>query len=166
VDLYLVRHAIAEPRDPGRLADAERTLTTAGAERFRLVARGLDRIGIEIGAVLSSTYARCWQTAELLRDEAEWPSPEPCEELEPPRPASACLAVIQLRTEPSLALVGHEPQLSELASLLLSGDEHAVRLELKKGGVICLRFDGRAEAGGGLLRWSVSPGVLRRVARR
>jgi phosphohistidine phosphatase len=165
VDLYLVRHAIAEPRDPDRLADSERALTPAGVERFRLVARGLDRIGIEIGALLASTFTRAWQTAELLRDEAEWPSPEACAALEPPSPASECVDVLQTRRESSLALVGHEPQLSELASLLLSGHEQGVRLELKKGGVLCLRFDGSPDVGGGLLRWSSSPGVLRRLGR-
>jgi phosphohistidine phosphatase SixA len=49
-------------------------------------------------------------------------------------PAEAVEALRRLSKSGVVALVGHEPQLSLLASLLLSGDEARVRLELKKGG--------------------------------
>ena len=62
--------------------------------------------------------------------------------------------MLHRRAEQSLALVGHEPQLSRLASLLCTGDEHALTLELKKSGAVAI--DGRT------LRWALPPKALRR----
>ena len=47
---------------------------------------------------------------------------------------------LQGHAQRAVALVGHEPNLSRLASLLLAGDEGAVSLELKKGGIVLLSF--------------------------
>jgi phosphohistidine phosphatase len=164
VDLYLVRHAIAEPRDPERWPDdALRPLAPDGIELFRRAARGLRRLGVGVDAVLTSSYLRATQTAELLTEEARWPEAETSPALEPPSPAPAIVDMIGARTEPSLALVGHQPELAELASLLLAASESVVPLELKKGGVIYLRVPVRPAAGSAVLRWSVSPKILRRL---
>ncbi len=166
MDVYLVRHAIAEPRDGERWPDdALRPLSTEGAELFRLAARGLKRLGIEVEAALASSNARAWQTAEILTEVADWPEALPCPELEPTSDPEAAFAVLAGRTESLLALVGHEPDLSELASLSITGDRDGAQLELKKGGVICLRFRGTPTPGGGLLRWSASPKILRQLGR-
>ncbi|CAN5352603.1 phosphohistidine phosphatase SixA [soil metagenome] len=166
MDLYLVRHAIAEPRDSARWPDdSERPLTAAGIERFRAAARGLRRLGVEVDAVLASPYVRARHTAELLTKEAAWPSPEECRELEPSTHRNEGLDALRDRQESALALVGHQPLLSELASLLLAGDGRLLRLELKKGAAMCLRFDGSAEAGAAALRWSVSPKLLGSLGR-
>ncbi len=166
MDLYLVRHAIAEPRDPARWPDdSGRPLTPTGIERFRGVAQGLRGLGIEVDTVLASPYVRAWHTAELLTEEAAWPNPEQCDALEPSIPAHECLDALRNRKESTLALVGHQPLLSELASLLLAGGGRSLRLELKKGGAMWLRCDSSPEAGAAALRWSVSPKLLGSVGR-
>ena len=163
MDLYLVRHAIAEPRDPERWPDdALRPLSESGVELFRSAARGLRRVGIEVEAVLASPYVRAWQTAELLAEESGWPDPQESAELRPFGEPSEGVDVVKGRPESSLALVGHQPHLSELASLLLTGND-ASQLELKKGGVIWLRFQGEPEIGEGVLRGSLSPKILRQL---
>jgi phosphohistidine phosphatase len=167
VELYLVRHAIAEDRDASRWPDdALRPLTPAGAARFAEAARGLRRIAPEVEAVLSSPYARAWQTAEILEREARWPAPEPSSALEAPRWANdAFTALGEVPELASVALVGHEPQLSMLASLLLTGDPRMWGLELKKGAVALLDCGGPPTPRTGLLRWSASPKLLRGLAR-
>jgi phosphohistidine phosphatase len=167
LELYLVRHAIAETRDAGRWPDdADRPLTDDGAARFGRAARGLRGIAPEVEAVLSSPAARAWQTAEILRRAAGWPAPERADELAADRALDGALAALAARREPrSIAIVGHEPLLSMLASLLLVGDAVACRLELKKGGVVLLAFAGEPARGGALLRWSASPKMLRALAR-
>jgi phosphohistidine phosphatase len=166
VDLYLVRHAIAEPRDYTRWPDdSARPLSRPGSESFRNAARGLRRLGVQVEGVLSSSYARAWRTAEILAEEAGWPPPELSAELEPPAAAQACAESLGRRNEHTLALVGHEPNLSELASLLLTGEVDAAQVEFKKGGVTCLRFQGAPAAGSGLLRWSAGPKMLRLLGR-
>jgi phosphohistidine phosphatase len=166
VDVYLVRHAIAERRDPVRWPDdSVRPLTVDGIERFRRAARGLRRIVPAVDLVLASPYARAWHTAEILRDEAGWPTREPCSALEAVKQPAAGLESLQrYGDDSSVALVGHKPYLSSLASLLLAGDEAAVALELKKGGVARLSLDGAARPESALLRWSISPKVLRLLA--
>ena len=160
-----MRHAIAEPRNPARWPDDSlRPLSPEGVELFRLAARGLERIGVEVEAVLASSYARAWQTAEILAEETDRPAPSAASELEPSNPAAA-LELAASRSESLLALVGHEPDLSELTSLALTGDPHAVAIQFKKGGVACLRFQGAPAAGRAEVRWSASPKILRQLGR-
>jgi phosphohistidine phosphatase len=166
VDLYLVRHAIAEDRDSSRWPDdSVRPLTAEGVDRFRRAARGLREVVPRVDAVLSSGFARAWHTAELLVEEAGWPEPSRCEPLESGQPPAEAVRMLQGRDEAALALVGHEPHLSMLASLLLAGDEDAVRMDLKKGGAIALALPSRVEAGAAALVWAATPRMLRRLGR-
>jgi phosphohistidine phosphatase len=166
LDVYLVRHAIAELRDATRWPDDSlRPLSADGGKRFRRAAHGLRRIVPAVEIVLASPYVRAWQTAELLRDEAGWPAPERSFALAGDRPPAAALDALRMHAERgSVALVGHEPNLSWLASLLLAGDERAISVELKKGGVVLLTVDAPFAPGSAVLRWSVSPRILRRSA--
>lgn len=157
-----MRHAIAEPRGAGD--DARRQLTREGIERLRVAAAGIGRLGVAVGAVLSSPYARAWQTAEILREELGWPAPEPLDSLTPPVPVADCLAALGARSEQALALVGHQPNLSELASLVLTGHEHRVRIDLRKAGVAFLEAP-TATPGAGVLHWVATPRMLRRLGR-
>ena len=163
MDVYLVRHAIAAQRDRARWPDdGRRPLTAKGVARFRSAARGLARIVPEVEVVLASPYARAWETAEILHNEVAWPAPERCPALEASRPPSDALEVLRAwKDRSSVALVGHEPHLSTLASLLLSGKEDVIQLELKKGAVAVLAFADDSRAGKALLRWSASPKILR-----
>ncbi|MFO7572211.1 MAG: phosphohistidine phosphatase SixA [Gaiellaceae bacterium] len=165
MDLYLVRHAIAEPRDPaGRADDARRELTSDGILRLRAAATGLGRLGVEVELLLSSPYPRARQTAEILSKELGWPAPTLLDLLAPPASATAFLDALRGRQEGSLAVVGHQPDLSELASLLLAGDGGLVRIELRKAGVVCLSAPAGLAPGSAVLRWSASPRMLRRLA--
>jgi phosphohistidine phosphatase len=163
LNLYLVRHAIAEPGGAGE--DSLRELTAEGIERLRAAAAGLRRLEIQVERVLSSPYPRAWRTAEVLGEELGWPAPERLDALAGSASAGACLASLRRRPEESLALVGHEPNLSELASLLLTGDERRVRIDLRKAGVICLEAPGGPAPGTAVLLWSASARMLRRLGR-
>ena len=164
LDVYLVRHAFAAHADPARWPDdATRPLTNEGIARFRVAARGLRRLVPAVDSLLSSGYARAWQTAELLHEVAGWRTPEECPSLEAGRPATSVLDVLRSRGERSIALVGHEPQLSMLASILCTGNEDRLQLELKKGAVVALSFAGPVAPAQARLRWTVSPKILRRL---
>jgi len=118
-----------------------------------------------VEVVLASPYARAWRTAEILADEAGWPAPEPCEALEAERPRSEAIRVLRTQAgHASLALVGHEPNLSELGSFLLTGSETRLLVDVKKGGVVCLSLDQGPAAGKSLLQWVATPKMLRGMA--
>jgi phosphohistidine phosphatase len=161
MNVYVIRHAIAEERDPARWPDdSRRPLSPEGEARFRSAARGLRRLVPEVDVVFASRYVRAWHTAEILHEEAGWPAPEPAPVLEPSFPHAA-VELLQGRADRSIALVGHEPHLSELTSLLVSGDEHALGLELKKGATVLLELAVRPAAGTATLRWIATPKILR-----
>jgi phosphohistidine phosphatase SixA len=58
-------------------------------------------------------------------------------------------------------IVGHEPQLSSIASILLTGSSDVARLKLKTGGIIAIDLPTRFERGGGELRWMLTHRQLR-----
>ena len=75
-------------------------------------------------------------------------------------------AIDWLRKQPrvdGLTLIGHEPNLSQLAETLLCGSANG-SMPLKKGGAILLRFAEGIAAGQGYLVWSLTPGILRTLA--
>jgi phosphohistidine phosphatase len=163
MDLYLIRHAVAFSRDPTRWPDdGERPLTPEGEARFRKAARGIRRIVTSVDVVLSSPLPRAWRTAELLEEEAGWPAPKPEPVLEAGRSPAEGIEVIEPHLDlASLALVGHEPYLSKLASILLTGRPTSLTMEMKKGGVAHLWLDDDLRRGTASLRWLVTPKVLR-----
>jgi phosphohistidine phosphatase len=162
--LYLIRHGIAFERDPERWPDdGDRPLTPEGEDRFRAVARGLGRIAPKVEANLASPLVRAWRTAELLAEEVKWPDPTSTPALGSGAGPDVIVDVLRGGGWSSAALVGHEPDLSRLASYLLSGSATAVPIEMKKGGVVCLGLDGGAVPGSALLRWLASPKLLRAV---
>ena len=160
--IYLVRHAFAGHADPTRWPDdSARPLTPDGISRFREAARGLRRLAPEVKLVLSSRYARAWETAELLHEVTGWPEPRECTPLEAEQPASGALDVLREHQERPVALVGHEPYLSRLASLLCVGAEETLRLQLKKGGVVAIDMEGEVKPETARLLWAVGPKILR-----
>jgi phosphohistidine phosphatase SixA len=112
--------------------------------------------------VLASRLARAWQTAELLHVEAGWPEPQACEALEPGHSLAAIVDELRGR-EGSVALVGHEPTFSRLASLLCTGREDALHVDVKKGSVVLVEWDD-VEPGRAALRWVLPPKALRALA--
>lgn len=166
MDLYLVRHAVAFDPDPAQWPDdRDRPLTPEGEKRFRRAARGLTELMPAPDVMLSSPYARAWRTAELLEKEASWPKPVACEALESGRTPAEVLQALQGHTQTdAVALVGHEPSLHELASYLLTADTRHVQLEFRKGGVARLELTDGLRPGAAVLRWLLTPIVLRSIA--
>jgi phosphohistidine phosphatase len=160
--LYLVRHAIAHNRDPSAWPDdRRRPLTSAGMARFERAARGLRVLAADVDVVLSSRYTRAWQTAEILQRHAGWPRPRECAALEQDATPDDVLAVLQPHANvPAVALIGHEPNMHELASYLLTGDAGRVYLEFKKGGAACFQLRSVA-AGEAEQLWLATPAILR-----
>ena len=163
MDLLIVRHGIAESRDGSRWPeDRARPLTEDGKVKFRRSAKGLATFVDPPQVVLSSPLTRAWQTAEILHEEAGWPAPKELRELEPDLSAEGIRTALQSHAAAAaVAVVGHEPNLSELTSLLLAGSPDAVAVVLKKGGVIALDAGLFPEAGAATLLWSIPPRVLR-----
>jgi len=170
MDLYIIRHAEAEPAGFG-LEDAHRPLTKKGRESFAREVRGLERLGVAFDRIYHSPLLRAVETADLLvplldgqgaargesrvTDElARAPRKELLSELEGER----------------VALVGHEPHVSDLVALLVLGwrvFEPVARggvIDFKKGAVACLT--GEPREGEMTLAAFWPPKTLRRIGKK
>ena len=169
MELYFVRHAPAFQKDPDRWPhDSKRPLTPEGEEEFRLAARGLARMVPRADVILSSPARRAWRTAEILSELDSWPAPEPSPVLRPgsrvASPEKATLALEDYADAKYVAVVGHKPRLQELAAYLLTGEDDGLEIKIRKGSVMCIRFDGAPAPRIGKLRWLLTPKALLFVA--
>jgi phosphohistidine phosphatase len=136
--LYLIRHGLAGQQ--GDYAnDNERPLTEEGKRKTRQVAKRLHELGLKFDLILSSPLVRAKQTAEILQAEKLGKSLEIVDYLAPDGDIQVWLnwLVPWRAPDKTLALVGHEPDLSTWAELLLWGEARSV-LVLKKAGTIGL----------------------------
>ncbi|MGH9448915.1 MAG: phosphohistidine phosphatase SixA [Terriglobia bacterium] len=166
-EIYLMRHGIAEDRDPeGSSDDAKRPLTPEGEVKVRAIARGLDRIGAKWDWIITSPLKRAVETADALTDELGSSAPRDlCEALTPDdgsrQKVTAFLAQHPGRSR--ILLVGHEPSLSDLASELIGAGREAC-LTFKKGGCCLVSFDQFPSAKApGALSWWLTPRLLRKI---
>jgi phosphohistidine phosphatase len=165
VDLFVIRHAIAAPREEYPDDDPARPLTRKGKKRFAHVVRGLDALGVELCWVLHSPWLRAAETAALLApivrgklDDALAPTDLL---IAAPR-AELWTMIAKHGADGAVAVVGHEPWLGELAATLAFGEPRfAENMPLRKGGVVWL--DGTATPGAMCLRGFLPPAVLRRT---
>jgi len=139
MELYLVRHAIAEDARPGR-TDAERALTPDGRARFVRSSLGLARLGLVADRCWYSPWRRAAESARLLGPALRSdPVAEPLLAEPPGRALIGRLADVS-GEDGALALIGHEPWLGQLAAWLCFGDpEASPGLSVRKGGLLWLR---------------------------
>jgi phosphohistidine phosphatase len=162
--LFLLRHGIAvDLGTQGFERDNERPLTPEGRRKTRLIGRALAKLEIFPEVILTSPLVRAHQTAEIVATTLR------------------ARKRIQLRAElasggdpkrlvaginkhhgkaASIMLVGHEPDLSLLASLLLTGSLTGAALELKKGGMCALEIGSLRAGKCATLLWLAPPKLL------
>ena len=157
--LVVIRHAIAHERDSQQWPDDDkRPLTDAGKRRFRKAACGLATWVRPPDEMLTSTLTRARQTARILERKASFPKAVTLRELRPDVDAHTLIAALRKRRNKRIAIVGHEPALSELVRRLLG--RGVLNAPLKKGGVVLIGFEGRIEAGKGMLLAFAPPRAL------
>ena len=161
--LYIMRHGLAEEPTP-KGDDSARKLTDEGADKIRKAAAGLRAAGFTFDMILSSPITRARDTAEIVAQEFEGLKPRMLPELSTgASPNGALEALTKLQLPESVIAVGHEPTLSRLASLMLTGSSESVEIRLKQGGVVALEFGDGIERGGAKLRWMMTQRQLRQL---
>lgn len=166
--LYLLRHGIAASSGSSESTDALRNLTDPGREKMRSIAIGLRRLNLGIDQIWSSPYARTSQTSAIIAEKlAISGGVQMHKGLEPGgglRRLVDDIADLDPAIQ-SLLLVGHEPGLSTLISVLATGTAN-LRAELKKGGLAKLELDNRiAFERSAKLSWLLTPRFLVMLAR-
>ena len=162
--LLLLRHGIAvDHGTPGYERDGERPLTPEGRRKTRAIARALAKLEVAPEVILTSPLVRAHQTAEIVAGTMRIKKRLLlCRPLACGGDAKQVVAEINRRHTQTdcVMLVGHEPDLSLLASLLLTGSAEGATIELKKGGV-CLLEVAKLRAGKcATLLWLAPPKLL------
>ena len=158
--LLLIRHADAGERDPARYPDdTERPITRRGRKAMARVCRVLRRRDFMPDLIFSSPWTRAWQTSEIVADELTAGEVEPVELpalTDSPHLDPIADAIGDRGSDEIVALVGHDPWISELGSLLLTSSPERLVIDFPKGGVLGLDL-ARVEAGGAELRFLLRP---------
>jgi phosphohistidine phosphatase len=166
VKLLVIRHGPAGDRDAwtaqGR-DDRLRPLTADGKKEMRQVAKGLATLVPEIELIATSSLVRATQTAEIVADQygSETVTLEPLAPGGEPDEIVSWLR--EQRSTGTIALVGHEPDLSALVSHLLARAPSSF-VTLKKSGACLLQLDQPPKPGRATLTWLLTPRVLRQLA--
>jgi phosphohistidine phosphatase len=153
MNLYLIRHAHAVDLTP----DHARPLSDRGREQIRALAKFLHRSeAFSPEELWHSPLVRAQQTAELLADELKFSGRlrevSGLRSEDDPREIARQL----MNVEHAVAVVGHEPHLSALGSLLVTGATDPVVFDMKKGAVLALERSGRLC----VVRWHIAPAFL------
>ena len=161
-DLIIFRHGEAQER--GRGADETRALTGPGKAEVRRVARGLKRLGVNPELILTSPLVRAEETAQIAADILK---PEAglriCDALSPGGTHAALFKELSSLSRSRILLVGHQPDLGELASVLVWGSPTA-GIVFKKAGVARIVTANLPPAATGELRWLLTPKQLLMIA--
>jgi len=166
MELYILRHAIAVARGTeGVPHDSDRPLTDKGMAKLRRVTRGMRALDLSFDLILTSPYLRALQTAEIVAaDVGARKTLERTPHLAPDGDPRALIELVRSRSGASarVLVVGHEPCLSQLISVLVSGDERTA-ITMKKAGLCklvaqMLRY-GRCAS----LEWLLTPADMERM---
>ncbi len=153
--LYLIRHAHALKGND----DARRPLSETGRQTTAHLASFFRHNGhLRPGQVWHSPLLRAYETAVALTRGLELDAP--LVETDGLLPFDdARVMAERLASYPAvhdLALVGHQPHLAELATLLVRGKAQPAAFHFKKSAILCLRATDKTHGSGSLPRWRVT----------
>jgi len=168
LEIYFLRHGAAVPAEEWNGPDRARPLTARGVAETRRIGAAIRALGVAFDAVLASPYSRARETARLITS-----STDPV----PPLRDSDGLVVYgdgevlvadlrRVATEAAASrvlLVGHEPSLREIVSMLVAGSlDCAFRIE--PGALGKLRAEGLEWGRCAILDWILQPDHLFEIA--
>lgn len=169
MEIYVIRHGIAEPLGTGvEFSDEKRSLTEEGRSRMRDVVKGLKKLGVQLDLIFTSPLVRAVQTAEILAGPLGISKKEihQTPALAPGALVEQLFAEIKNRAgAESIAVVGHQPDLGQLISRIVQGDGCLLSIQLKKGSICCINVSETVPVLRGELMWVLTPRQLRMLAK-
>ena len=167
-ELFIMRHGQAEdPSAATGWSDRARRLTDVGVQRIQAMIPAMKGLEFVPDVIVSSPYPRAAETARIVHEGLKIDAPiQLADELGADRSVLPFFKIQlegYLESSDRLMVVGHEPILSQLASLLISGHINT-RIQMKKGAVIHLHCGVFGKECRGVLRGMWTPKQLRQVS--
>jgi len=159
MQIYLLRHGIADDRKPGH-PDSERALTSEGRDKLRRVLKCARAANVSPTAILSSPLRRALETAEVAAESLGFGGKvEGTRALEPEAsPHDTWEEIRAHKNEASILLASHEPLISSLAAFLLNSP--ALHVDMKKAALVRIDVDRMGPQPYGILKWMLTPSVV------
>lgn len=163
MNIYLLRHGVAVPREGRAYRNDDRPLTAEGLKKAKKAAKGIASLVENFDAIFSSSLIRAHDTAKITAAAVG------CEKilrtspfLLPDGSMTKLLELLKRQAKlEKVLLVGHEPDLSVLGSKLLKIPEGS--LELKKGSLCCIQIEGIPGKDRGRLKWLLTSKQLEAI---
>ncbi len=141
INLYVIRHAKAGERGEAYPDDSLRPLVKKGHKQSEMLSKAMAVLRISLDKLCSSPYTRAKETSEAFKGRLK----NGKKIIELPSLASLDydqllkdLQDLNLEPDSHIAIVGHEPYLSEFCSFMLSGSTDEVALRFKKATMVHL----------------------------
>ena len=139
-----------------------RPLSSLGKEQAKLAAHTLKMFGVVLNTIISSPLLRAKQTASIVKEELHVNEFMITEYLIPGADHRQIISQLNTLGKNSVLLVGHEPHLSRLISVLISGSQTS-EVEMKKGGIALVESLSPIEPGKCVLHWLLGPQQMKHV---
>lgn len=161
IKIYLMRHAHALQAEE----DPARPLSERGREQVRALAEFLrPRGGLAVERVWHSSLLRARETAELFCDELHLSANR--REIDGLLPYDDIRGISRRLSGFGypLLVVGHEPHLGRLTSMLVCGNVDQDVVDFKKGALLCLEREAtKSQTILWRIRWYLTPALLDRA---
>jgi phosphohistidine phosphatase len=158
MNIYLIRHGVSEGISKG-LKDFERKLTPEGELQIKNASLFWKNIIPGFDYILSSPYIRALQTAKIIasvychKQEIIIDKRLGCGS-----ETDNLVEILNSFQAGEIAIVGHQPDLSNHLSRLIS--DSGIAVEFKKGAIAKISFGNKMRAGKGTLEFIVPPGFF------
>ncbi len=152
MNLYLIQHAQSRSKEE----DPERGITQQGRDSVLKAAHYFKTLNPQIHEIWHSSKLRARQTAHILADTLGITDKIKEQTNLAPNDNVQDAIKMLLRVEGNIAVVGHLPHLSRLASKLITGNEQVELIHFQNAGIICLMKKEESWR----ISWIIIPGVL------
>jgi phosphohistidine phosphatase len=158
MQIYLLRHGIAEDGHPGR-PDSERALTDEGRTRLRRVLKRARSADVNPSLILSSTYKRAVETAEIAVDVFRYRGDlvKSAAFVPDSSPEQAWQELRLYAGEAAVLVAGHEPLMSATVAYLLGS--RSLLVDMKKAALVRIDVERPAAEPRGVLKWMLTPAL-------
>lgn len=163
MNLYLVRHAEAQPVGGLVTTNADRSLTVEGERNALVMGRLLFRMEPRLPLIASSPLIRAVRTGSLLSEGyPDRPALEAWDELTPGFRQKDLLARVTASSTRAMVLVAHQPDLGLLLAYLVA--DAAAEIAMPPTAIACVALAPAAPMHNGRLHWLVTPGLVRALS--
>lgn len=151
--LYLVQHAKAMSKEE----NPERPLRELGRKELQKVADFVKPLSLAVDNIWDSGKLRATQTAEVLAGAFQRAQEQNSRDGLGPKDDVAALAKEITASGKNVMIVGHQPFLGKLTSLLLTGSQDGNPVVFKNAGIVCLNY---GEEQAWQLQWEIIPDII------